>query len=224
MTNASATGPSAQNSFSRGLRPDPCSGLTAGRRSAHLGPTPHPVRRLAPCDQEMIGRHLAVPGTMTSGRDRCSARPRRGGSPQKGRRRVPLGQCLLLGKADMMSIRSLADFNGNTPGGAVTGFDTSRRHRPGSRSGPTRRAKDGAFTWLSPRTSTWPHPGLSHGHGQRSLRRTCERPPRDPGEVAGAGSAADDVATRLPARSDGPVVKSASGQVGKCVGNNPISA
>ena len=82
---------------------------------------------------------------------------------------MPLGQCLLLGKADMMSIRSLADFNGNTPGGAVTGFDTSRRHRPGSRSGPTRRAKDGAFTLATTADLCLAAPGHSHGHGHRSL-------------------------------------------------------
>src|SRR3954452_9125541 len=67
----------------------------------------------------------------------------------------------------MMSIRSLADFNGAPLGGAVTGWHR-HRHRPG----PTLRVdttKEGCR--LLPGHQRGPTPGhqrgLSHGHGHR---------------------------------------------------------
>src|SRR4051794_27618932 len=67
----------------------------------------------------------------------------------------------------MMSIRSLADFNGAPLGGAVTGWHR-HRHRPG----PTLRVDTTKEGWgLLPGHQRGPTPGhqrgLSHGHGQR---------------------------------------------------------
>src|SRR3954454_1893783 len=66
----------------------------------------------------------------------------------------------------MMSIRSLADFNGAPLGGAVTGWHR-HRHRPG----PTLRVDTTNEGWgLLPGHQRGPTPGhqrgLSHGHGQ----------------------------------------------------------
>src|SRR3954468_21742332 len=66
----------------------------------------------------------------------------------------------------MMSIRSLADFNGGPLGGAVTGWHR-HRHRPG----PTLRVDTTNEGWgLLPGHQRGPTPGhqrgLSHGHGQ----------------------------------------------------------
>src|SRR3954452_21935126 len=65
----------------------------------------------------------------------------------------------------MMSIRSLADFNGPPLGGAVTGWHR-HRHRPG----PTLRVDTTKEGWgLLPGHQRGPTPGhqrgLSHGHG-----------------------------------------------------------
>src|SRR3954468_23888970 len=65
----------------------------------------------------------------------------------------------------MMSIRSLADFNGAPLGGAVTGWHR-HRHRPG----PTLRDDTTNEGWgLLPGHQRGPTPGhqrgLSHGHG-----------------------------------------------------------
>src|SRR3954454_24012612 len=65
----------------------------------------------------------------------------------------------------MMSIRSLADFNGAPLGGAVTGWHR-HRHRPG----PTLRVDTTKEGWgLLPGHQRGPTPGhqrgLSHGHG-----------------------------------------------------------
>src|SRR5215213_7202857 len=65
----------------------------------------------------------------------------------------------------MMSIRSLADFNGAPLGGAVTGWHR-HRHRPG----PTLRVDTTKERWgLLPGHQRGPTPGhqrgLSHGHG-----------------------------------------------------------
>src|SRR3954454_8562338 len=68
----------------------------------------------------------------------------------------------------MMSIRSLADFNGAPLGGAVTGWHR-HRHRPG----PTLRVDTTKEGWgLLPGHQRGPTPGhqrgLSHGHGHGS--------------------------------------------------------
>src|SRR6516164_3865105 len=67
----------------------------------------------------------------------------------------------------MMSIRSLADFNRNSPGGAVNGWHR-HRHRPGPEL-PVDTASEG---WgLLTGHQRGPRPGhtrgLSHGHGHR---------------------------------------------------------
>src|SRR5215213_8309344 len=72
----------------------------------------------------------------------------------------------------MMSIRSLADFNGAPLGGAVTGWHR-HRHRPG----PTLRVDTTKEGWgLLPGHQRGPTPGhqrgLSHGHGHRARRST----------------------------------------------------
>src|SRR4051812_33748670 len=81
----------------------------------------------------------------------------------------------------MMSIRSLADFNGAPLGGAVTGWHR-HRHRPG----PTLRVDTTKEGWgLLPGHQRGPTPahqrGLSHGHGHTRGRnwapeRCCRRP------------------------------------------------
>src|ERR1700730_6555763 len=75
----------------------------------------------------------------------------------------------------MMSIRSLADFNRSSPGGAATGWHR-HRHRPGLKL-PADTANEG---WgLLTGHQRGPRPGhtrgLSHGHGQHFLNTEIER-------------------------------------------------
>src|SRR3954452_8841103 len=76
----------------------------------------------------------------------------------------------------MMSIRSLADFNGAPLGGAVTGWHR-HRHRPG----PTLRVDTTKEGWgLLPGHQRGPTPGhqrgLSHGHGHPTSATDCRAP------------------------------------------------
>src|SRR3954449_6609000 len=78
----------------------------------------------------------------------------------------------------MMSIRSLADFNGAPLGGAVTGWHR-HRHRPG----PTLRVDTTKEGWgLLPGHQRGPTPGhqrgLSHGHGHQAVPSHARSEPK----------------------------------------------
>src|SRR5712671_4356689 len=65
----------------------------------------------------------------------------------------------------MMSIRSLADFNGSSPGGAVTGWHR-HRHRPGLKlPADTTNEGWGLLTGHQQGLRSGRTRGLSHGHG-----------------------------------------------------------